>query len=295
MQSKSSSCSMRGRRKNSCLWVGVFAGLFFLVPALKAGPNTTTVSDIVYRADGLPAGGTLLISWPAFSTSDGKPVAAGSLSVPIGTSGTVSLALASNEGASPSGAFYKVTLKLNDGTTSTEYWTVPKQGPVTIRQIRSQVVPKSVGIQMASRSFVDSAIAAKADDSGVLHLSGSEQVTGAKAFTLPPTVPAPTADAAVANKSYVDTAVAGVGTGSFLRKTGDTMTVTLTLSGDPTSTNQAANRHYVDTQVATVSSSLAQKLGGRAILRSAWGRCASHRSSPISRRQSPMLERMAAW
>ena len=30
-------------------------------------PATTLVNDIVYRADGTPAGGTLLISWPAFT------------------------------------------------------------------------------------------------------------------------------------------------------------------------------------------------------------------------------------
>jgi len=33
----------------------------------------TNISDVVYRADGTPASGVLLISWPAFSTSDGKP------------------------------------------------------------------------------------------------------------------------------------------------------------------------------------------------------------------------------
>ncbi|MGZ4816068.1 MAG: glycosyl hydrolase family 28-related protein [Terriglobales bacterium] len=219
------------------------------------------MSDVVYRADGLPAGGTLLILWPAFNTADGKPVAAGTMSMPIGSSGSVSLALAPNEGASPAGTYYKVTLKLNDGTTSTEYWTVPKQGPVTITQIRSQVVPQSVAIQMASRQYVDAAVASKANDSGVLHVSGDEQVVGVKTFAVSPTVPTPMVDSAAAPKAYVDTAIANVSSGSFVRKSGDTMTGALTLSGDPTSTNQAANRHYVDTQVDTVSGSLAQKLG----------------------------------
>jgi hypothetical protein len=40
-------------------------------------PSRTTVSDIVYRADGSPASGTVLISWPEFTTADSKPVAAG--------------------------------------------------------------------------------------------------------------------------------------------------------------------------------------------------------------------------
>ena len=260
MQSEHSSCSARSRRKHTCLWVGVVAGLLLLTSTLVAGPTTTVVSDVVYRADGSAAGGTLLISWPAFSTADGKPVAAGTMSVSIGASGKVNLALAPNQGASPSGTYYKVVLKLTDGTTSTEYWTVPQQGPVTITQIRSQVVPQSVAAQMASKQYVDSAIATKADDSGVLHVSGNEQVAGVKTFSVSPTVPSPTADSAAANKSYVDTAIAGVDAGSFLRKTGDSMTGPLSLAADPISSNQAANRHYVDTQVGTVNGSLVQKL-----------------------------------
>ncbi len=34
------------------------------------GPITTTVNDVVYRADGTPAAGMLLISWPAFVSAD---------------------------------------------------------------------------------------------------------------------------------------------------------------------------------------------------------------------------------
>ncbi len=37
---------------------------------LRATPATTTIADVVYRADGTPAGGVLLISWPAFTTAD---------------------------------------------------------------------------------------------------------------------------------------------------------------------------------------------------------------------------------
>jgi hypothetical protein len=36
-----------------------------------AGPGTTSVVDTVYRADGTPAGGTLLVAWPAFVSADG--------------------------------------------------------------------------------------------------------------------------------------------------------------------------------------------------------------------------------
>jgi hypothetical protein len=263
MKIHSSSCSARSRRKPRFVWGCLVAAFFIFVlfpTGTWAGPNTTLVSDVVYRADGLPAGGTLLLSWPAFNTSDGKPVAAGNMSIGIGASGAVSLSLTPNEGATPAGTYYKVTLKLNDGTTSTEYWTVPLSGPAKITEIRSQVVPQSVAIQTATRQYVDSTMAVKADNSAVVHTSGNESVTGVKSFIASPMVPTPTVSTAVANKSYVDAQIAGIGVGDFVRKSGDAMTGSLTLLGDPTSTNQAANRHYVDTQVAGVTSSLGQKL-----------------------------------
>ena len=40
------------------------------VIAADAAPATTHLSDTVYRADGNPASGTVLISWPAFTTAE---------------------------------------------------------------------------------------------------------------------------------------------------------------------------------------------------------------------------------
>jgi hypothetical protein len=77
-------------------------------------PQTTTISDTVYRADGSPASGTLLIAWPQFNTSDNKAVASGTMNVTIGAGGAVSIALAPNAGASPAGTYYKVTYKLDE-------------------------------------------------------------------------------------------------------------------------------------------------------------------------------------
>ncbi|HEX6879242.1 MAG TPA: hypothetical protein VF135_02670, partial [Terriglobales bacterium] len=86
--------------------------------------RTTRISDVIYRADGLPAAGTLVISWPAFTSGDGEAVAAGRMSVNIGVSGTVDLALVPNTGSTPA-SYYTVVIKATDGTSSTEYWTVP--------------------------------------------------------------------------------------------------------------------------------------------------------------------------
>ena len=69
----------------------------------SAAPATTTVSDVIYRGDGTPAKGTLLISWPAFVSADGQAVSAGTLSATIGPGGAVNVALVPNEGATPAG------------------------------------------------------------------------------------------------------------------------------------------------------------------------------------------------
>ena len=224
-------------------------------------PATTLVNDIVYRADGTPAGGTLLISWPAFISADQKPVAAGTMSATIGTGGWVNLNLVPNQGATPTGTYYKIVLKLDDGTTTTEYWNVPSSSPTTIAAIRSSIVPASVAAQMVSRQYLDYSLTAKASDAVVIHNSGDESVTGVKTFAASPLVPTPTISAAAVNKAYVDTAVSSVSTSSFVNKNGDSMTGPLTLAGDPTTSSQAANRHYVDTQTSTVNMGLAQKVG----------------------------------
>ena len=95
------------------------------VRVAHAAPNTTTITDIVYRGDGTPAAGTLLITWPAFTAADGSAVAAGSMSLTIGNAGALTAALVPNAGANPAGTYYRVVYKLNDGTTNTEYWSVP--------------------------------------------------------------------------------------------------------------------------------------------------------------------------
>jgi trimeric autotransporter adhesin len=92
--------------------------LFLLLPALVAlavSAQTipiTTISDIVYRADGSPAGGTLLISWPEFTTAAQSAVAAGNTSVVLGAGGALSVGLVSNANATPANTVYSVVYPL---------------------------------------------------------------------------------------------------------------------------------------------------------------------------------------
>src|SRR5437879_6585514 len=147
----------------------------------------TTISDVVYRANGETASGTVVITWPTFTTRDNKAVAAGELSAVIGPSGLLTLALAPNEGATPGGTYYKVVYKLSDGTTSTEYWVVPAASPTTIAAVRATVVPTQIAAQLASRQYVDNAVTGNSD--AVVHKTGTEFISGVKTFSVSPTAP----------------------------------------------------------------------------------------------------------
>ena len=78
------------------------------------GPTLCQISDTVYRADGSPAQGTVLISWESFTTSAGQAVTPGSLLVTLDSSGGFNASLAPNTGASPAGTYYKAIFKLNE-------------------------------------------------------------------------------------------------------------------------------------------------------------------------------------
>jgi hypothetical protein len=100
-------------------WLFYWLIAVLVLPGMSAAqsPTTSTISDVVYRADGTLAGGTLLISWPAFSTVAGQSVAAGTKSVTLGTGGTLSVALVPNAGAS----FYTVVYQLDDVSSPPKY------------------------------------------------------------------------------------------------------------------------------------------------------------------------------
>jgi len=166
---------------------------------------TTQVNDVVFRADGAPASGAILISWPAFTTSSGAPVAAGSKSALLGTGGTLVVDLVPNGSANPAGTYYTVVFQLDD-VVRTEYWVVGTTSPTTIGAVRT-TPGSATASQMVSRHSVS------------------------------PTVPSPMASTDAVNKAYVDSAVASVGAGSFVSKSGDAMAGPLTLPGDVASAN----------------------------------------------------------
>ena len=152
---------------SSFAWVWIL--LFATAGMAQSGSpiSTTEIEDTIYRADGTPANGDLMVSWQAFSVG-GHAVSAGMKSIAINADGTVDFSLAPNAGATPNGSYYTVLYHLSDGTVSTEYWVVPTKTPTGIAAIRSQIAPATVAV--ASQSFVNSAIVAVV--SGYLPLTG---------------------------------------------------------------------------------------------------------------------------
>jgi len=186
----------------------IFCLLLILAASLPAfaDPNKALISDVLYRADGQPAQGTLSIAWPSFSTAHGEAVAAGSLTTNIGPGGAVSLSLVPNAGSTPGGTYYRVTIILDTGASAVEFWSVPDVATTTIAAVRAPVAPSSAA-QSVTREYVDTAIAA------TVHLAGDETISGIKSFSTSPTAPRPNAANEVATKSYVDSVAGSGGTG----------------------------------------------------------------------------------
>jgi len=202
---------------------------------------TTEVTDTIYRADGTPAGGTALVSWPAFTTSSGQSVASGSTSVTLTAAGVLDVRLTPNGGANPIGTYYTVVYHLDDGSVSREYWVVPaSQSPVHISAIRSTVLPTSVAMQTVSKSYVDTAIAAAiaghpVDPSSPYVLKGGDTMTGPLVLADDPSTPSQ-----AATKNYVDGNIAAVASG--LSQKVATLPATTQTIAQPTGTQVEVNR-----------------------------------------------------
>lgn len=159
---------------------------------------TTLIQDTVYHANGTVATGTLIITWPAFTTAAGEAIPAGNTSAQIGTNGAVSLSLTPNIGATPAGTYYTAVYHLDDGSVSKEYWVVPNVPTTTITAMRSEVMPASVAVQTVSQSYVSTAL------NNYLPLSGGS-LQGALLLNSDPQNALQ-----AATKEYVDTNVQGI-------------------------------------------------------------------------------------
>jgi hypothetical protein len=165
-------------------WMGL--GVCLLGMAMGSAANaqavsTTTVQGTVYLANGQAGTGTLVVSWPAFTTANGLAVAADRTTATIAPDGFVSVNLAPNLGATPAGLYYTAVYYLSDGTTTTQYWVVPAAAHASLAQVQAQLMPAAQAVQTVSKAYVDQSIAELTESlltasggtlSGPLYLSG---------------------------------------------------------------------------------------------------------------------------
>ena len=194
-------------------WMLIGVLLTVMTVAGVAQVATTQVADTIYHADGTVATGTVLISWPAFTTSNGDSVPSGSTSAVIAAGGALSVQLIPNAGSTPIGSYYTAVFHLDDSSVSRQYWVVPVSlAAVKISAIESTVLPTTVAMQTVSKSYVDTAIAAAVTghplDSTPYVLKAGDTMTG------PLVLPAdPVSATQAADKNYVDERVAAVSGG----------------------------------------------------------------------------------
>ncbi len=162
-------------------FAGTLLGLACAWLACAQGVTTTTVQGTVYLANGHPGAGTVLVSWPSFTTANGSLVAAGKTTATIAADGFLSINLAPNLGSTPAGLFYTAVFQMSDGSTSTQYWTVPAAAQAALAAVQSQLMPAVQAVQAVNRAYVDQAIQAISSSTlsptggtltGPLYLSG---------------------------------------------------------------------------------------------------------------------------
>ncbi|MGA3009937.1 MAG: hypothetical protein ABSD72_06710 [Terracidiphilus sp.] len=183
-------------------WMGLLSlvvCVMGILPGTTAGAqaiSTTTVQGTVYLANGQPGTGTLVVSWPTFTTASGQLVAADSTTVPIAPDGFVSVNLAANVGASPAGLYYTAVYYMSDGSTNTQYWVVPAGAQAALGQVQAQLMPATQAVQAVNKAYVDQAIAGLSES--LLTASGGTMI-GPLTLCCDPTQPMQAAD-----KHYVD-------------------------------------------------------------------------------------------
>lgn len=100
-----------------------------------AAPPLTTIQDVLYKADGTPFNGMLLIEWRSFEAVDTSNIATHSLTVPI-VNGVLRVQLVPTTNAS-AGAYYAVKYNSDGKIQFQETWGVaPSSTPLRLRDVR---------------------------------------------------------------------------------------------------------------------------------------------------------------
>lgn len=127
-----------------------------------ATPPLTTIQDQLFRADGTPVNGTLLISWSAFVASDNSNIPANTLREPV-SGGLVRVKLVPTTTALTT-ASYTVMYLVDGKLTNTETWAVPPSTtPLPMRMVRTSTPvtqpPADTSIQISDVTGLSDALA----------------------------------------------------------------------------------------------------------------------------------------
>jgi hypothetical protein len=111
------------------------AAAALLAEAAWATPPLTTVQDQLFRANGTPVNGTLIVSWPAFTASDNSNIPANVMRVNI-SGGILRVQLVPTTTALTT-ARYTVQYLIDGQLNNSEIWNVPASStPVTVAMVR---------------------------------------------------------------------------------------------------------------------------------------------------------------
>jgi hypothetical protein len=125
-----------------CGWkFRLLAGMVFGLALGWAGPALTTVQDTLYKANGAPFSGFVLIEWQSFEAADSSNIATSNLTVPI-VNGVLYVQLAPNAGSSS----YAVRYVSEGRAQFQEIWVVPASArPLGLNDVRVTSAPGSGG------------------------------------------------------------------------------------------------------------------------------------------------------
>jgi hypothetical protein len=133
-----------------------------MVWAAGAQPPLTTIQDTLYKADGTPFNGIVMISWPSFEASDLSEIAGQTITVKV-ENGNLRVRLVPNAMTSPQ-VFYTVVYNSDGRIQFNESWAVPVSlVPLRIRDVR-------VVLPVISSSSGDTNAAGPVNESDVIGL-----------------------------------------------------------------------------------------------------------------------------
>ena len=124
--------------------------LMLLVAAAgRVAPAVTTIEDTLYKADGTPFEGLLMINWKSFEGPGATNIPTNSLTAQV-TGGHLLIKLVPTTTA-PTAAYYSVRYVTDGSVQFTEIWSVPPSDtPLRVRDVRIAWPPATTAIVAAA-------------------------------------------------------------------------------------------------------------------------------------------------